>query len=76
MNECNDELLDKFMSISGIKKLCFVGGKGPDFKDLIYLSEYSDSEVKNDTFYWNREIDIFNFINTPTTDYKMLRYDK
>lgn len=76
MNECNDELLEKFLSISGIKKICFVGGKGPEVKDLIYLSEYTDSEVKDDTFYWNKDVDIFNLINQPVTEYKLFKYDE
>lgn len=70
MNECNDDLLRKFMNIEGLKKICFIGGKGDSTDELIYLPEYDDLTVLDDTFYWNKYIDICEIINRPPTPYK------
>lgn len=69
MNECNDEILSRFLKLKGVKKICFIGGKGENTDEIIYLKEYENSNVVDDTFYWNRDIDIIKFINLPTTSY-------
>ena len=69
MNECNDEIISRFRKITGVKKICFIGGKGENTDDIIYLKEYESPNVIDDTFYWNRDIDIIKFINIPSTPY-------
>lgn len=69
MNECNDEIISRFRKITGVKKICFIGGKGENTDDIIYLKEYESPNVIDDTFYWNRYIDIIKFINIPSTPY-------
>lgn len=69
MNECTDEIISRFRNITGVKKICFIGGKGENTDDIIYLKEYESPNVIDDTFYWNRDIDIIKFINSPSTPY-------
>ena len=72
MNECNDDIFHEFMRINGVKKIFFIGGHGHNTDELIYLPEYNDSTVLDDTFYWNRHIDVTKLINNTITSYTNL----
>lgn len=70
MNECNDELISEFQAISGVKKVLFIGGKKKQStEEVIYLPEYDNSDIKNDTFYWDKHIDVYELINKAPTVY-------
>lgn len=71
MNECNDFLFEKFMSIQGIKKIGFKGGNGEKHTDLFYYPEYKTPVIRDDTFYWNKYLDVISLINRPATPYNL-----
>lgn len=66
MNECTDNHLDFFekLELPG-KKFMFVNRKNAPYKHAIYYPGYdSDSQIDNDTFFWNRYIDVVKMINS------------
>lgn len=66
MNGCNERLIDEFESIQGVKKICFVNKPYPQYLDTVLMPYLdTDGQVGDDTFYWNRNFDIVDFINTP-----------
>lgn len=67
MNECTDELFTQFTNIQGVKKIAFIGGVGTNNNGIYHLPYCSDKCVKDDTFYWNKYLDVVNIINRPAT---------
>lgn len=66
MNGCNDELIDRFELIHGVKKICFVNKVFPQYPDTVLMPYLDiDGQVGDDIFYWNRNLDIIGFLNTP-----------
>ena len=68
MNRCTPELLKKFddMNLPG-KKIMFVN-RPEDTKKYncaVYYPGYEyDDQIYNDTFYWNRYVDVISFFNS------------
>lgn len=65
MNECSPLHLVSFekMSLPG-KKLMFVNNPNHNFNCGVYYPGFeNDAEIDNDTFYWNRYINIIKFLN-------------
>lgn len=69
MNGCNDEHVHKFEKIKGIKKFMFVTKPFPEYSDCIEIPGNSAGQIENDTFYYDRYININNLINSPKTPY-------
>ncbi len=66
MNECSAEDLEKFdkMSLPG-KKIMFVKQPNHPYLSGVYYPGYeNDEEISNDTFYWNRYINVYNILNS------------
>ncbi len=65
MNECSLQDLKDFddFDLPG-KKLMFVNNPNMGFKCGVYYPGYEqDSTIDNDTFYWNRYLDVVKFLN-------------
>ena len=65
MNECLPSHLEDFekSSLPG-KKFMFVSNPNHKFSCGVYYPGYEDDEeIDNDTFYWNRYIDVIKFLN-------------
>lgn len=65
MNECSLENLRIFdeLDLPG-KKLMFVNKPNMGFRCGVYYPGYeNDSTIDNDTFYWNKYLDVVNFLN-------------
>lgn len=67
MNECTDEIFQKFQEFSGVKKIAFIGGSGQGTENIVYLHKYESANVPDDTFYWNKYFDVISFINSEKT---------
>ena len=68
MNGCTDGDIHRFidMKLPG-KKICFVKDSKTAQLDnsLVYYPGFEDSEqIFNDTYYWNKYVDVIKFINT------------
>ena len=67
MNNCHEEDIEKFINLKlPGKKLCFVKDKKTASKDncLVYYKGFEDSDqIYNDTYYWNRYLNVEDFIN-------------
>jgi uncharacterized protein (DUF1919 family) len=65
MNDCSLKDLEDFdnLDLPG-KKIMFVNKPGMGFKSGIYYPGYEDdSSIENDTFYWNKYLDVVHFLN-------------
>lgn len=66
MNECSDECLKKFdeMNLPG-KKFMFVNKLNMEYSCSVYYPGYeTDLQIENDTFFWNKYINVFDLINS------------
>lgn len=70
MNGCTDEHIHAFENIRGVKKFALVTKQFPKYDDC-YLASYAieDGQIQNDTFYFNRDINVYKLINSPETKY-------
>lgn len=66
MNECNDFMIHEFENIvSKLQTKAFVFvGKDFEYKNAIKIPASDDGQINNDTFYWNRYIDVVKLINS------------
>lgn len=72
MNLCVNQHIADFDNIKDLKKIMFVNNPMPQYKSTIYFRGYeNDREISNDTFYWNKYINIIKLINSPITEYKI-----
>lgn len=76
MNFCNDSHIHQFEKIQGIKKFCFSGKSFPEYPDVYLVPGNADGQVDNDTFYWNRYIDVLSLLNAPQTGIKDMHITK
>lgn len=69
MCNCTDQQIEDFSRISGIKKFCFVPKNFDDMTDLILHPSRinSLSDLGDDTFEFNKYIDVIELINMPQT---------
>lgn len=64
MNNCNDDLVRQFTKMNFHKKILFVAKKiTNDNQEIVIPGNKTTGEVYNDTFYWNKYIDIIKFLN-------------
>ncbi|CBK79363.1 Exopolysaccharide biosynthesis protein [Coprococcus catus GD/7] len=70
MNGCTDEHVNQFEKIKNVKKFVLVPRKFPEYEDC-YVASYSvhNEMITNDTFYFNKDIDIYKLINKKITSY-------
>ena len=70
MNGCTDEHIHQFEKIKNVKKFALVPHKFPEYDDC-YVASYSvrDGMISNDTFYFNKDIDVYKLINKKITSY-------
>lgn len=75
MSKCSDDCIKEFQKINGVKKFCFVPKKFENMSDLIIVPSRIDStsDLGDDTFYWNKYIDVFKLINLPTTGIRQMK---
>ena len=53
-----------------VKRFMFVPYENIGYKTAIYYRGYENmNEIKNDTLYWNKYIDVIKLINKPITKY-------
>ena len=66
MNKCNDSMIYEFENIvSKLKAKSFVFvGKDFEYKNAIKIPALKDGQIENDTFYWNKYIDVVKLINS------------
>lgn len=69
MNGCNDIHVHEFEKIQSIKKFMFVTKEFPQYRDCIVVKGNSNGQIENDTFYYNRYIDLNKLINSSITPY-------
>lgn len=69
MCKCSDQQIEDFTRVSGIKKFCFVPKEFDDMTDLIIHPSRinSMSDLGDDTFEFNRYINVIELINKPQT---------
>lgn len=70
MNGCTDEHVREFEKIKGVKKFVLVPHEFPEYPDC-KLASYSvnNGQISNDTFYFNKDVDVVQLINEDTTPY-------
>lgn len=70
MNGCTDEHISAFEKLEDIKKFALVPKIFENYKDC-YLASYAieNGQIQNDTFYFNKDIDVYRIINGPQTKY-------
>lgn len=78
MSNCSDEDIFCFQRIHGIKKICFVPKMFDNMEDLIVVPSRINSvfDLGDDVFYWNKYIDIVDFINQPITGIRDFVFEK
>lgn len=70
MNGCNDDHVHDFEKIKGIKKFALVSHEFPEYNDCKIASyAIKDGQIINDTFFFNKDIDIIELINSKVTGY-------
>lgn len=67
MNLCEDAYIHQFEKIQGIKKVLFTGKPFSEYKEAYVVPGKEDGHVENDTFYWNRYVDIYSLLNAQPT---------
>ena len=72
MNDCTDQLIDEFEIVTKDQKsFVFANRQFPEYENEIampYLQD--DGQIGDDTFYWNRKLDVTGFLNTPKEEIK------
>lgn len=70
MNGCTDEHIHQFEKINGIKKFALVPYEFPEYDDCIVASyAVNNGQITNDTFYFNKDINVIELINKEKTAY-------
>ena len=71
MNGCTIEHLKVFENLNGVKKFMYVTKEEycKEFKSAILYNDLENGLLLNDTFYWDKFIDIRKLINEPITQY-------
>ena len=71
MNGCTDEHIHEFETIKDVKKFALVPHEFPDYPDC-KLATYAvkNGQITNDTFYFNKDIDVIGLINKEKTSYR------
>ena len=67
MNFCEDTHIHQFEKLQGVKKFAFSGKAFPEYDDVYMIPGSEDGRVDNDTFYWNRYINVLALLNAPKT---------
>ncbi len=63
-NGASHEDIVKFSKLRGVKKVLFLSRYSDEFPEAIYYPEFSNApELLNDTYIWNKRIDVFSLIN-------------
>lgn len=66
MNNCKDEHIKRFEEIAirdNVKHFEFVPKEFPTFANAIVIPSRKDGQIGNDTFYWNKYINVVKFLN-------------
>ena len=64
MGKCSREDIKQFMSLKADKKFMFSATSFPEYDSIIIVPGNEDGSVNNDTFYWNKYIDVYELINS------------
>lgn len=76
MNNCNDELIQKFENIKGVKKILFLSKSNPNAKDGIIVPSNSGESIDDDTYNWRKYINIYKIINSKKTSFNDMKIIK
>ena len=72
MNSCEDSHIHQFEKLKGVKKFAFSGKAFSEYADVYVVPGDANGRVDNDTFYWNRYLDVVSLINRPKTSIRDL----
>ena len=67
MNLCEDAHIHQFEKLQGVKKFAFSGKPFPEYDDVYVIPGNEDGRVDNDTFHWDRYLDVVSMLNGPKT---------
>lgn len=70
MNNCTTKHMVQFDQFGSFKKVMFISNNYKNYKCGVYYKGYEkNKQILDDTFYWNKYLNIYDLINSPKTKY-------